>query len=432
MKWLFFILSNFLLNIANSQIINTLDSFEIGDINGVVFDSYGNLYFADLVGNQIKMMDTNYHTSIVAGTGSSGYGGDGGQATGAKLKSPVSIAIGLFGNLYITDADNQRIRKIDITSGVISTVAGTGTSGFSGDGGPASSALLNEPDGICFDKFGNLYFSDFKNYRVRKIDTLGIITTVAGNGILGSTGDGGAATLANCYPTTGIIVDNSGNLFFTQADYTIRKVSSSGIISTIAGDTSFYTYNGDDIPALEAHLDGQWIALGVNGLLYISDDATNVRIRMIDSFGLIHTIAGTGINGHTGDGGLADSAEISPTGIAFDRCGNLIFGEVSSSLEDIRKITFDSTCSNSTTKVSQLLQSQIAIYPNPVLTTLHIDGVESASKYELFNIIGIIEQSGTLQKGSNELPISTLPPGMYLLQLTDEQGRKTMKKVVKE
>ena len=403
----------------------------------MALDSHGNLYITTTLGNKVLKLDTNGALTIIAGTGSTGFFGDGGPATSAMLNQPLGITLDTSGNIFFADILNQRVRKIDITTGVISTIAGIGpggfgTGGFSGDSGLATAAALNEPYGVCFDNLGNLYISDGLNGRIRQINTSGIITTVVGNGY-GYTGDGGAATSANCAPTYNIIFDDSGNFYFPQeghggSSHTVRKVNTLGIISTIAGDSSSFTYNGDGIPATTAYMNPGFLAFDENALLCISDTYNN-RIRRIDNTGIIHTITGDGIGGFSGDNGPATSAEIhSPSGIVFDHCGNLLFGDVNN--ERIRKVAFNPVCWP--LEVPKIMSNYVFIFPNPATEEINIDGVKSKTNYSLLNINGIIEQSGTLKTGSNSINIRALPPGVYLLELTDNEGGKTMRKIVKE
>jgi len=404
-------------------------SVSIADPAGGTFDKNGNYFFAScLSGNQIFEIDTVGKIHLIAGNGTSGFSGDGSMATTAELYVPSTVILDTAGNLYICDAGNNRIRKVDATSGIITTIVGTGTTGgYGGDSGLATAAMLYDPQDICFDKLNNLYIADATNQRIRKVDPSGIITTIAGTGIPGTTGDNGPAITAEIHLPIGLAIDDTGNLYIAGGDHVVRKVNTSGIITTVAGVSGYYTYPGDGIPAISAPIDPIRIGIDPSERLVIAD-YLNYRVFRINSDGLIYTIAGNGIEGYSGEGGAATAAELNyPSGIAYDTCGNLYFPTTDG---HISKILFNPTCAPE--KVPQLLQSQITIYPNPFSNTLHIDGIESVTKYGLFNIIGIIEQSGVLQKGSNELPISTLPPGMYLLQLTDEQGRKTMKKVVKE
>jgi sugar lactone lactonase YvrE len=190
----------------------------------VAVDAVGNLYIADYGNQRIRKVDTNGIISTVAGNGTNGYSGDSGAAANAELNSPLGVAVDAVGNLYISDSSNQRIRKVD-TNGVITTVAGNGTNGYSGDGGAAIGARLNRPSGTVFDGFGNLYIADGFNSRIRKVDASGFITTVAGNGTATFAGDGGAATSASLDDPTGAALDAAGNLYIADnVNNRIRKV----------------------------------------------------------------------------------------------------------------------------------------------------------------------------------------------------------------
>ena len=331
--------------ITGAQIITTVPgtSSTLYDPAQLAFDKYGNLYCGEGLGNKVYKIDTAGIVTIFAGTGPAGYSGDSGLATLAKLNQPGAITTDTFGNVYIADGGNNRIRKVNIATGIITTIAGIGSPGFGGDHGPAISAILHCPSGLHFDKYGNLYVADFCNDRLRKIDTSGIIITIAGNGILGSTGDGGFATMAKCDPDYNMCTDAFGNLYFVdQANYSVRKIDTFGIISTIAGDTSgAYTYIGDGVPALGAPMSPGAVIFDENGLLLIADYFNN-RVRRIDSSGIIHTIAGNGIGGSIGDGTLATAAEVNtPAGIAFDKCGNLYISQINE--PRIRKVTYDTS-----------------------------------------------------------------------------------------
>jgi len=421
-----------------AQIITTISGTVGGlvyDPNQMAFDIYGNLYIATFTGNTVVKMDTTGTVSVFAGTGTGGYSGDGSLATLAELHGCSAVTTDTFGNVYIADGGNNRIRKVNVSTGIITTIAGTGygapySGGYSGDGGHADSAELFGPGGLCFDKYGNLYFDDAGNYRLRKIDTSGIITSVAGNGVAGSNGDGGLASLAECAPSQEVCIDSSGNIYFIdQENFTIRKVNTLGIISTIAGDSSgLWMYSGDGVPALGANIAPSSITFDKNGLLYISDNSNN-RVRMIDADGIIHTVAGDGIEGSTGDGGPADSAEInSLCGIAFDNCDNLFIAQLNQ--PQIREVLFNPSCLPSST--AQVTVNQLHIYPNPTDNVLNIDGVSTGTGYAIINITGITEQSGTLKQGNNSLSLQSLSPGIYMLQLTDYTGQKTISKIIKQ
>ncbi len=271
--------------------------------------------------------------TTAAGTGASGYSGDGGPAAQATLDQAVYVATDLFGNLYIADQNNNRVRRVD-SKGIITTVAGNGNQGFSGDGGPATQASLNSPTGVCTDPAGDLFIADVGNYRIRKVDTSGNITTVAGNGIEAGTGDGGPATQASMYIPIRCVVDSNGNLYVAdQSGQKIRMINPSGIISTFAGTGanagphSIGSYSGDGGPATAANLNNPTaITVDPAGNIYFSDQY-NQRIRKIDKKGIITTVAGNGTAGFSGDGGPATSAELNyPGGLVVDQNGDLYFG----------------------------------------------------------------------------------------------------------
>ncbi len=275
--------------------------------------------------------------TTIAGNGAAGYTGDGVSATTTSLNNPFGVAADAAGNVYIADNLNNRIRKVN-ASGIITTIAGTGSAGYSGDGGPATAADLFQPWDIAVDGAGNVYFADLYNSRIRKINTGGIISTVAGNGTFGYFGDGGMATLAYLNGASGIAVDATGNLYICDGyNNRVRKVSTSGIITTIAG-TGVAGYSGDSGPATAAMLNSpSRVSVSAAGNVYISDMG-NHRIRMINTAGIISTYSGTGIAGFGGDGGPATSALVNnPYGIAVDAIGNVCFGD--STNNRVRRVT---------------------------------------------------------------------------------------------
>jgi len=396
--------------------------------NKCIFDKYGNFYFAEPLEGRIRKIDTNGNISTVAGTGTNGYNGDNISATSAELNNPPAIIFDAMTNLYIADGANNRIRKVDAVTGIITTVAGIGEVGYNGDNIPATSAKIYSPTDISFDKTGNLFIADWSNGRVRKVDTMGIITTFAGTGVIGTSGDGGPATSATFKGIYGLAVDDTGNLFIADWDGgQIRKVNTSGIISTFAG-TGLITYNGDGISANAANIAPLKITFNNIGELCIADDP-NDRIRMIDNSGNIHTIAGNGGCCYSGDNGPADSAEIGGVaGVAIDSCGNIYISQVDN--PRIRKVTFNPPCFPE--KLPAITTNEVSMHPNPAVNELYVETVSSNAEYVLFNITGIIEQTGTLQTGSNRIDVSNLPMGLYILMLTTEDGQRVVKKVVKE
>ena len=263
-------------------------------------DGAGNLYIADTNNDRIRKVDSAGTITTIAGTGERRFGGDGGPAIQAQLDAPSGVVVDGAGNLYIADRANHRIRKVDST-GTITTIAGTGERGFGGDGGPATQARLNYPYGVAVDGAGNLYIADLANHRIRKVDSTGTITTFAGTGERGFGGDGGPASQAQLNFPTGVAVDEAGNLYIADwSNARIRKVDGTGTITTIAG-TGERGFSGDSGPATQAQLDDPTgVAVDGAGTLYIAD-ASNHRIRLLtptatgSSLGFAHFANGTGI-----------------------------------------------------------------------------------------------------------------------------------------
>jgi sugar lactone lactonase YvrE len=294
---------------------------------GVALGAAGNMYIADYYNNRTREVSTSGTINTVAGTGAPQFYGDGGPATSASLHGPKGVALDGAGNLYIADYFNNRIRKVGL-SGIISTVAGNGTQGFSGDGGPATSASLSYPAGVAVDAAGNLYIGDTYNHRIRNVTPSGNISTVAGNGTQGFSGDGGPGTGAALYQPMGVAVDTAGNLYIADyANCRIRKVTPSGTITTVAGNGS-WGFSGDGGPATNGSLSGPaGLAVDAAGNLYVADTNNN-RMRKVTPSGIISTVAGNGIQGFSGDGGPATSASLyQPVGVAVDATGNLYIAD---------------------------------------------------------------------------------------------------------
>ena len=279
----------------------------------------------------------NYTIQTFAGGGAVAGAGDGdnGPAAGAILLNPTSMAIGPAGELYIADRGHNRVRKV--ANGVITAVAGTGTPGYSGDHGPATSAKLNSPYGVAVDALGNLYVSDTINGVIRRVDTTGIISTVAGGNAAacgGSAGDGGPATSACLVGPLGIALDTAGNIYIADGDL-VRKVTN-GVITTVAGaGLASFGYNGDNRQAIGAQLNQpQNVGLDAAGNLYIAD-AQNFRVRMV-SGGVITTIAGKGSDDDMAVIGSipATSAGIMPNGVGLDAAGNLYIADSGNTIDN--------------------------------------------------------------------------------------------------
>jgi len=298
---------------------------------GIVVDGAGNLYIADSGNNRIRRVDAvTGLISTIAGTGVPGMAGDNGPAIAAEVNNPTGIAMDGAGNLYIADSSNNCVRMLSAATGKLSTIAGTGVLGYAGDGGLATAAQLNSPNGLAFDAAGNLYISDTSNGRVRKVDASGIITTVAGNGTFAYSGDGHAATAASMNFPWGITASPTGDLYIADLyDHAVRKVNSSGVISTVAG-SGIQGFLGDGGSALHAQLSNPaGVVLDPAGNLYIADSG-NSRIRKVNAVtGNISTIAGSGSQTMNGDAGPADQAGLyGPYALAIDSSANLYIADM--------------------------------------------------------------------------------------------------------
>lgn len=396
---------------------------------GVTIDNSGNIYIADLGNKRIRKGNNSGIISTVAGDGTIGSGGDGGSATSAQLNYPPSICVDASGNIYISDQANNRIRKVN-TSGIISTIAGTGVAGFSGDGGLATSAQINYPYGITVDASGNIFFADFSNARVRKINTSGIITTIAGTGVTGNSGDGGPATSAQIWAPTGITVDALGNVYFTdQSNHLLKKINTSGIINTIAG-TNTSGYTGDGGPATTAKLNfPRGVAIDGFGNIYIADRA-NHAIRKINTSGTISTIAGTGTGGFNGDGGNPTFTKLFyPTDVTCDAAGNLYIAD---SWNNRVRLLCASTCTLSSVGEINPSRSLFEIYPNPTSELLNISNNSSELNYTFIEIINCLGQSVLSIPYSKTIDISSLSKGIYNIKISTIGNSIFYSKFIKE
>jgi hypothetical protein len=308
---------------------------------GVAVDASGNVFIADSRNNLVR--EVNAQTGIIttiAGSagGPGGDSGDGGPATSAELSNPTGVAVDASGNLFIADSGNNVVREVNAQTGIITTVAGDGTPGYSGDGGPATSAQLNGPLGVALDASGNLFIADDDNNAIREVNAqTGDITTVAGNGDWGSSGEGGPATSAELSDPTGVAVDASGNLFIANpGDNTVREVSAqTGDMTIVAGSGT----GGDGGPATSASLNDPFgVTVDASGNVFIADSGDRLIREVNASTGIITTVAGDGTPGYSGDGGPATSAELSfPAGVAVDAHGNVFIADYGNNA--VREVT---------------------------------------------------------------------------------------------
>ena len=294
----------------------------MNDPAGVSVDISGNVYIADTYNHKIRMVTSTGIITTFAGTGTFGSAGDGGAATSAQLYYPYEVWLGTSSIVYIADYFNNKIRMVTST-GIITTLAGTGTAGSSGDGGAATSAQLYHPSGVSVSASGNMYIADYDNNKIRMVTSAGIITTFVGTGTFGSSGDGGAATSAQLYHPSGVSVSASGVVYIADTyNHKIRTVTTAGIITSFTG-TGTLGSTGDGGAATSAQLYYPFgVSVDISGNVYIADTYNN-KTRMVTSTGIITTFAGTGTpQGSGGDGGAATSAQLyHPVGVSVGISG---------------------------------------------------------------------------------------------------------------
>ncbi len=387
---------------------------QLDDPYGVACDASGNLYIADIVNNVIRKVNISGTITTVAGNHAygAGFSGDGGIAIAAELNSPNGVALDVSGNLYIADNNNNLIRKVN-TSGIISTVAGNHAygAGFSGDGGPATAAELFAPTSIALSPSGNLYIADAGNNIIRMVNTSGTISTVVGNYsfLAGYSGDGGPATAAEINVPQNVTIDASGNLCFADANNNvIRRVNTSGIISTVAGN-NIRGFSGDGGAATAAEFyDPTAVAYSASGNLYIADFDNNV-IRVVNTSGIISAIAGNNVAGYSGDGGPATTAELKqPFAVSVDASGNLYIGDLDNDV--IRKVTLN-PCT--LVEAPPTINQNVTCYggSDASATAVISSGGTSPYTYQW--------NSGTTSTNATN---SALIAGVYTITITDNTG----------
>jgi len=305
--------------------------------SGVFVDAGDTVYVADRDNHRVRKVDPSGAISTIAGDDTAGFSGDGGQATSARLHSPVSVCVDGSGRVYIADRDNHRVRRVS-AAGVISTIAGTGVEGFLGDNGPATSARLNSPSGVSVDGDGILYIADRGNHRVRRVTAAGTISTIAGNGTAGFSGDSTAATGVQLNSPSGVFVDGDGNVYIADRDnHRIRKVSPSGAIETIAGNGTpgFFGDGGLATGTSLAFPTSVW--RDTSGIVYVADQF-NQRVRRVLTDSTMATAAGSGSFGFSGDGGPASVADLrNPVAVFGDSTGNVYIAD--SGNHRVRRVT---------------------------------------------------------------------------------------------
>ncbi len=393
----------------------------------VCFDKTGNLLIADVANNRIRKINANGIISTIAGKDTMGYSGDNGPATNAGLYFPVDVFVDTAGDIYIADGLDNRIRKIAFATGIITTVAGSGIAGYSGDNGPATDAQLDGPSGIYVNGNHDIYFADYYNNVVRKVDgTTGIITTFAGNGLIGYTGGGGPATDAALNGATKVCLDSANNLFFSdQYNNVVRRVdASSGIITTFAGNGTV-GYSGDSGVAKHAQLNrpgGLFFDKQYN--LYITEFGNGVVRRVDGMTGIITTVAGNGTWGYSGDGGPPLNAQMVPADAIFSSNGDMIIADYNNHC--IRRIH------NSISVKAPMSASEYSIYPNPTSGKFVIKTTRSTQyMVEVCSVLGEKVFQGEFNGGSGEVDLTREANGVYFVYLTSG-GERVVERVVAE
>ena len=383
----------------------------------VAFDSQGNMYISDFDNYVIRKVTPAGVISTVVGNGTAGYSGDGGPATSAEISQPYGMAFDHLGNLFFADFNENVVREVN-TAGIISTVVGTGAANYSGDGGPARSATLNNPTDVAFNAAGDLFITDAGNDVIREVDASGVISTIAGvGGSPGYSGDGGPATSALIDSLNSIAFDSSGNLFFVdQADGVVREINTAGIISTVAGNGGG-GYSGDNGPATSASLYGpEYVAFDQFGNMFISD-IYNYDVREVSPSGIITTIAGNGMQGYSGNGGPAiESILYGPVGLGVNSLGSLFIADSDNNV--IREIAAPPLLTYSVTPVPTTVSFSVAAGPQSTTFNVTVDTASGSpvnggtvSFYDGTLLLGVVP----IVNGVVMFDSAALSPGQHTL-----------------
>jgi sugar lactone lactonase YvrE len=385
----------------------------------IVYDRTGVLYLVETNRHVVDKIDLIGNLSVFAGDGAQGFSGDGGPATAAQLDSPQGIAVDSAGNLFIADTHNHRIRRVDGISGVITTVAGTGIAGYAGDLAVATSARLNTPVAVAVDAIGNLFIADANNHRIREVSsTTGTIVTVAGDGIQGNSGDGGPASAASIDTPSGLAVDSDGNLYLADLhNHRIRRIAaSSGLIETVAGATPLPGSGGTAMLP-------RGLSLDAAGNLYVADTMGH-RIVMVTPGGSVTAIAGEGTQGFAGDNGPAPAALLNrPRGIAVSPSGLLVLADTGNQrLRQIDQAGVIQTLGGVGSLVPGALSltgPSVVQYGTGALTaTASASATGAVTFLQLQNGVSSTIGTTTLASGAARLDTSLLPSGSYSIYAT--------------
>ncbi len=396
----------------------------------VAVDSAENVYVVDYYNNRVRRVSaaTGIITTV-AGNGVLGNNGDNSYGASAEI-CPSGIAVDKNGNVFISDGASGVVRKLNMATGIITRVAGNNTWGYSGDGAAATDAALRANRGLAFDNNGNMFIADAGNHVVRMVDTFGIISTVAGNDTSGFSGDGGAATAARLDSPYAVAADGFGRLYITDyKNNVIRRVDTGNIITYAGNNALLPGFTGSNIPATDAQLNyPQGIAVDPNGNLFIADANNNV-IRKVDTFGVITTVVGNGSLGFGGDLGYVTGANLfNPYGVAVDYKGHIYIADANN--ERVRKTYL------ATEGVANVAApAAISASPNPFNNEVTISGLAKGDKVCIYDVAGR-QVSGLIAMtaaGTHTFTINGLAAGVYMAVVSNgDGGKKATIQLVKE
>ena len=391
-------------NYVPNVTVSTFVSSSSFDFSGVALDTAGNVYVTS--GYRVQKITAGGLITTLAGSGVSGS--TDGQGTAASFGDAVSLAVDDSGNIYVADQYNNKIRKIT-SKGLVSTLAGSTTSGNSD--GQGTAARFNQPAGIALDTSGNIYVADAFNNKIRKITPGGLVTTLAGSGIGGGI-DGQGTSASFDYPT-GLAVDDSGNIYVAdQFNNEIRKITSGGLVSTFAGSITYGNTDGQGVAASFYYPAA--VALDTSGNIYVAD-AQNNEIRKITSGGLVSTVAGSTASGKTNGTGSVARFNF-PTGLAFDGFGNLYIADLYN--DEVRKIRFNATA---TATVNGINESSISVFPNPAKDLLNINLSEVVNgTLSISDIQGSLVLTQPVNGKQVQLSTASLQDGIYVLNVVSD------------